>query len=112
MYIDSVLELYVYLPLSHYLCYPYIHTLSVVLLSIIYFPPNNLCSICLSSIYVSIHLSVIHLSIHTSTYYLKSVNIPVYHHHLFVYIGYAIAVIKHHSLKQQKSFFQLTILED
>lgn len=50
MYIDSILELYVYLWLitslsvTIYGIHIFIH-LSIVLLSIIYFPPNNLCSV-------------------------------------------------------------------
>lgn len=62
--------------------------------------------LCLSSSYVSIHLSVIHLSfILLLITYNLSTYLSVYHHHLSVYIAYAIAVIKHHSLKQQKKEF-------
>lgn len=70
MYIDSLLELYEYLwiitslSVTIYGIHIVIH-LSIFLLPIIYFPHNNLCSICLPSIYLSIYLSGIHLFIHT-----------------------------------------------
>lgn len=107
MYIDSLLELYVYLWLitslsvTIYGLHIIIH-LSIVLSPIIYFPHNNLCSICLPSIYLSIYLSVIHLSIHTSTYYQPSINISIVYYYLLFYIGYSIAVIKHLNQKQCK----------
>lgn len=70
MYMDSFLELYEYLwiiaslSVTIYGIHMLIH-LSIVLSPIIYFPHNNLCSICLPSIYLSIYLSGIHLFIHT-----------------------------------------------
>lgn len=81
MYIDSLLELYVYLWLitslsvTIYGLHIIIH-LSIVLSPIIYFPHNNLCSICLPSIYLSIY--VCHPSVHSYFYLLSTIYQYIY----------------------------------